>query len=138
VIDFVWELEAWLSLLSVLFAVLATPVVAGFFLGRALPIPIGTAIFGVGTAILALLAYREYQYHVDYCRDSPEVRAGGDELSCLEPYNWFAIHLEALVFLAAELGLATILVGGVVRWRNSNRSKPRPFREGPALIQRTR
>jgi hypothetical protein len=124
VIDLYGELEAWLSLLGLLSAVLATPVLAGFFLGRALPTPVATAIFGVGTAILAFLAYRMYQSLVAYCNDSPEVAAGGDKLSCLEPYNWFAIQLEVLVLLSIELGLATILVVGVVHWRKQRRLKP--------------
>jgi hypothetical protein len=132
VIDLYGELEAWLSLLGLLFAVLATPVLAGFFLGRALPTPAGMAIFGVGTAILAILAYRRYQSLVDYCRDSPEVAAGGDKLSCLEPYNWFAIQLEVLVLLSAELGLATILVVGVVHWRKQRRLKPSRYFAKPS------
>jgi hypothetical protein len=130
--DLYYELEAWLGLLSILFAILATPVLAGFFLGRALPIPVGTAIFGVGTAILTFLAYRRYQSLVDYCRGSPEVDAGGDKLSCLEPYNWFAIQGELLVLLSVELGLATILVVGVVHWRKQRRLKPSRYFAKPS------
>jgi hypothetical protein len=111
--DLVLELEGWLWLLALPVAVLV-----GFYLmGRALPIRLAMAIFGVGTAILAFLAYRLYQSQVDYCNGSPEVEAGGDNLSCLEPQHWFAFGLALLVLLAAELGLVTMVAGGLVRWQ---------------------
>jgi hypothetical protein len=122
------QLELLLTLLSFIGAVLL-----GFYLvGRVVPIRLAVLIFGVGTAMLPLLAYRRYQSLVDYCRGSPEVEAGGDKLSCLEPYNWFAIQFELLVLLLAQLGLAVLLVAGLLHWW-----KRRRLREGRPLIQRT-
>jgi uncharacterized membrane protein YedE/YeeE len=112
VIDQVLEsIELLLMLLQIVGAVL----VGSYLIGRKLRVRLGMAIFVLGTAILAFLAYREYQYHVDSCKDSPEVAAGGDKLSCLEPYNWFAIHLGVFALLLAELGLATLLAAGLFR-----------------------
>jgi hypothetical protein len=108
------EVETWLWLLIWPFAVL----VGAYLLGRrALPVRLALAIFGVGTVLLAFVAYREYGSLVDYCSDSPEVAAGGDKFSCLEPQHWFAIQLELLVLVLAELVLATLVVGGLVRWQ---------------------
>jgi hypothetical protein len=121
VVDQVLELNGQLELLLTLLSFVGA-VLAGFYLlGRVLPIRLAVPMFGVGTGILAFLAYRRYQSLVDYCSDSPEVVAGGDELSCLEPYNWFAIQFEVLVLLVAELGLAIILAVGLVRWHKLRR-----------------
>jgi hypothetical protein len=125
VIDLVLELENQLELLLTLLGFMGAVLIGFYLLGRALPIRVAVPIFGVGTAILTFLAYRRYQSLVDYCRGSPEVEAGGDKLSCLEPYNWFAIQFELLVLLLAELGLAIVLVVGLVRWQKQRRlAKP--------------
>lgn len=109
-----------LGLLSVVIAVLV-----GFYLvGHALPIRLASAIFTAGTAILAFLAYRWYESHVEYCRGSPEVERGGDQLSCLEPQHWFAFDLALLVLLIVELGLAILLASSLVRWKNQRRPNP--------------
>jgi hypothetical protein len=116
------EYELLLTLLWIVGGVL----IGFFFLGRALPVRIVVLIFCAGNAIVGFLAYRGYQSSVDYCIGSPEVRAGGDELSCLEPQHWFAIGLAFLVLLLAELGLATMLAGGLVRWQKQRRLRPQP------------
>jgi hypothetical protein len=121
VIDGLREVEGWLEWLSFLAWLVAAVGLGGFFLGRHVPIRIAIAIFGVGTAILAFLAYRLYQSQVDYCKDSPEVSAGGDKFSCLEPQHWFANALALSFFLLIELGLATTLAVGFVRWRKQRR-----------------
>lgn len=131
-IDRLLELQGWLDWLVLLGALVGGPLIGGYLLGRALPIRFATAIFVAGTAIIALLAYRSYQGHVDYCEGSPEVEAGGDKFSCLEPQHWFAFQLELLVLLLAQLGLAVMLVASF-----AHRRKQRRLREGPALIQRT-
>jgi hypothetical protein len=117
VIDLVLELEGWLWLLSLPVAVL----VGSFLLGKALPIRLAVPIFVVGTVVLAFLAYRLYQSQVDYCKDSPEVSAGGDKFSCLEPQHWFANALAGSFLLLMELGLTTLLTGGLVRWQKQRR-----------------
>jgi len=117
VIDLVLELEDWLWLL-----IWPIGVLVGFYLvGRRLPVRYALAIFGVGSAILAFLAHREYQSQVDYCKGSPEVEGGGDKFSCLEPQHWFAFALALLVLLLGELGLAILLAGGLVRWQKQRR-----------------
>ena len=117
-IDQALELENQVELLLTLVGFVGAVLIGSFLLGRhALPVRIALAVFGAGTVLLAFVAYREYQSLVEYCSDSPEVAAGGDKLSCLEPYNWFAIQLEVLVLLVAELGLATLVLGGLVRWQ---------------------
>jgi hypothetical protein len=131
-IDRLLELENQLELLLTLLGFIGAVLIGFYLVGRALPIRLAVPIFGVGTAMLMLLAYGRYRSLVDYCRDSPEVEAGGDKLSCLEPYNWFAIQFELLVLLLAQVGLAILLVAGFLRWWKQRRP-----REGPALIQRT-
>jgi hypothetical protein len=79
------------------------------------------AIFGAGTTILAFLAYRWYQFHVDYCEDSPEVSAGGDALSCLEPQHWFALQAVLAVLLLLEIALAVVVGAAVVHRRRNLR-----------------
>jgi hypothetical protein len=117
VIDLLLELENWLWLPT-----MAVAVLVGFFLlGKALPIRLAVPTFGVGTAILAILAYRLYQSQVDYCKDSFEVRAGGDKFSCLEPQHWFANALAVSFLLLMELGLAIILAGALFRWQKQRR-----------------
>jgi hypothetical protein len=112
------DVAGWVELLILPFAVLV-----GFYvIGRhALPLRFGVAIFGVGTPVLAFLAYRLYQSQVDYCKDSYEVSMGGDKFSCLEPQHWFANALAASFLLLMELGLATMLAGGLVRWLKQGR-----------------
>jgi hypothetical protein len=114
VIDLPLELEVFVWPVAV--------VVAGAYLaGRALPLRLVMAIFGVGTAIIAFLAYRLYQSQVDYCKGSPEVSAGGDKFSCLEPQHWFANTLALSFLLLIELGLAIILAVGLVHWQKQRR-----------------
>lgn len=121
-IDLVQELEFWFWPLS-----FAVAVLVGFFLlGKALPIRLAVPIFGVGTAILATLAYRLYQSQVDYCKDSPEVSAGGDKFSCLEPQHWFANALAVSFLLLIGLGLTTMVAGGLVRWQKQRRLQHHP------------
>jgi hypothetical protein len=118
VVDQVLELKNQLELLLTLLSFVAAVLIGSFLLGRhALPVRVALAIFGAGSALLALLTYRRYQSLVDYCSDSPEVASGGDKLSCPEPGTWFAINLELLVLLVAELGLAVLVLGGLVRWQ---------------------
>ena len=111
------EGEFWLFVIS-----LVAGVVVGFFLlGRALPMRADVLIFAAGSATLAFLGYRLYQSEVGACKDSPEVADGGDKLSCLEPGNLFANALAAAFLLLIELGLASLVVGGFVRWRGQRR-----------------
>jgi hypothetical protein len=118
VIDQALELQNQLENLLALLVPAGAVLVGFYVLGRhALPVRIALVIFAIGSALLAFLTYRRYQSLVDYCSDSPEVASGGDKLSCLEPGNWFAIQLELLVLLVAELGLAVLVVGGLIRWQ---------------------
>ena len=116
------NIEVWLEILSLPVAAL----VGFYLLGHALPMRFAIAIFGIGTAVLVLLAYRLYQSQVDYCKGSPEVTAGGDKFSCLEPQHWFADALGVSFLLLMELGLAILLVGGFVRWQKQRRLERRP------------
>lgn len=86
--------------------------------GRIRSTRLALALFVGGNATLAFLAYLEYRYLIDYCRDSPEVRAGGGSLSCLEPQHWFAINFELLVLLLLETALAVVVGAAIVRSRN--------------------
>ena len=113
-----------LELLWLALALLLLPFVGGFYLGRALPTRFAVATFGVGTALIAFLAYRWYQSQVDYCRDlGPGVDPEGGKLSCLDAGNWAAYNAGNLVLLLAELGLATLLVVGLVRWGKQRRHR---------------
>jgi hypothetical protein len=76
------------------------------------------AIFVAGTTILAFLAYRWYQSHVDYCEGSPEVVAGGDALSCLEPQHWFALQAVFAVLLLLEVALVVVVGAALVHRRS--------------------
>ena len=95
----------------------------GFMVGRALRIHLVLAIFVTGTATLWYLAHREYQSLVEYCKGSPEVAAGGDKFSCLEPGNWFAHNLALAFLLLIELGLTVMLASGFVHWWKGRRPK---------------
>lgn len=78
-------------------------------------------VFVAGTAVVAFLTWRWYEHHVSYCRDSPEVAAGGDALSCMEPQHWMAFNV-ALAFLAlVELSLLAAVVVSVLRARGRDR-----------------
>ena len=114
--------------------VMVAAVLVGFyFLGHALPMRFAIAVFGVGTALLAFLAYRLYQSEVNACKDSPEVAAGGDKYSCLEPGNLFANALAALFLVFVELCLATMVAGGLVHWwKERRRVNPSPGPRGAA------
>ena len=114
---------ATLELLLTLAWVVGSVLVGSYFAGRALPLRLVLPIFALATALLAFLAYRWYQSHVDYCRDSPEVAAGGDALSCLEPGNWAAFNAAYAALLLAELGLTVFLAAGLVnRWKRQRHS----------------
>jgi len=117
-IDLVPVVPEWLWLL-----VLPVAVLVGFYvIGRhALPTSFAMAVFGIGTPVLAFLAYRLYQSEVNACKDSPEVAAGGDKYSCLEPGNLFANALAALFLVIMELGLAAMAAGGLVHWWKERR-----------------
>jgi len=78
---------------------------------------ISLASFVAGTASLAFLVHREYRSLSTYCEDSPEVSAGGDRFSCLEPYHWFAIEGFAAFAIVLELGLVVLVVVAFVRRR---------------------
>jgi hypothetical protein len=86
-------------------------------------IRLSLAIFFVGSAILAFLAYRGYRYHVDYCEGSPEVAAGGDSLSCLEPQHWSAALVMLSVVVLLEIALV-VVVGAAVVYRRSRQVPP--------------
>jgi hypothetical protein len=79
------------------------------------------AIFVAGTTLLAFLAYRWYRSHVEYCEDSPEVGAGGDALSCLEPQHWFAFDVGLAVLLLLEIGLVILVGAALVHRRHKLR-----------------
>jgi hypothetical protein len=85
---------------------------------------LAVAIFVVGSAIVAFLAYRGYRSQVDYCEGSPEVVAGGDSLSCLEPQHWFAALVVLSVLVLVELALAVVVGAAVVHWRSKRRLRP--------------
>ena len=116
---------ATLELLLTIAWVVASVLVGSYFAGRALPLRLVLPIFALGTALLAFLAYRWYQSHVDSCKDSPEVAAGGDALSCLEPGNWAAFNAAYAALLLAELGLAVFLTAGFVHRRRPQRRSAR-------------
>jgi hypothetical protein len=85
-------------------------------------------LFVGGTGLLAVLAQRAYASMVDYCEGSPEVAAGGDELSCLEPQHWFANSMIFGVLALLELSLIVVVGAAVVHAR----SKPRLERDSSA------
>jgi hypothetical protein len=82
-------------------------------------IRLASAILVVGNAILAFFAYREYQSLLDYCEGSPEVVAGGDRFSCLEPQHWFTVGFGLLVALLLEVALLVVVGVAVVHWRST-------------------
>jgi hypothetical protein len=119
-------LELFLELLPEGTDLLLFPVVVlvGFYvIGRhALPMRFAMAVFGIGTAVLAFLAYRLYQSEqTPNCGASPEVAMGGDTFSCLDAGNRAANALAELFLLLMELGLATMVAGGLVRWWKERR-----------------
>jgi hypothetical protein len=77
------------------------------------------------TTGFAFLGYREHQRLIEYCADSPEVEAGGDRLSCLEPYNWLAEAGFVVGGLIVVFGLATLVVTAFLR-RCSSRGQTPP------------
>jgi len=79
---------------------------------------ISLGVFVAGTAGLAFLAYREYRSLIDYCADSPEVRAGGARFSCLEPPHWAAITVFGSFAVFLEVGLVILVFIAFVRWRS--------------------
>ena len=78
------------------------------------------AIFAVGTAAVAYAALRLYRSMVEYCDGSPEVAAGGDRLSCLEPQHWFADAVAFGVLALLELALVVVVGAAVVRARGTH------------------
>jgi hypothetical protein len=117
------EIENWVEFLSLPVAVL----VGFYLLGHALPMRFATAIFGIGTAVLAFLGYRFHQSEVDACKDSPEVAVGGDKYSCLDAGNRFANTLAVSFLLLMELGLVILLLAGFFRWQKQRRLERRRF-----------
>ena len=84
-------------------------------------IRLAVAVFVAGTAILTVFGYRQYRSLLDYCEGSPEVTAGGDSLSCLEPPHWFAIQFVVLVALLLEIALVVVVGAAVVHRRSRRR-----------------
>jgi hypothetical protein len=80
-------------------------------------IRLASALWIGGTAILLSLAVLEYRRLVDYCEDSPEVAAGGDALSCLEPQHWLSEAMIAGVLLLLEIALLVVLGAALRRKR---------------------
>jgi hypothetical protein len=115
------DAQATADFVELLVFLVLSPVVIGWFVGRAIPAHFAIAIFCVGTPIIAFLAYRWYQSQVDYCKDFPT--EDGDKLSCLDAGNVAAYNAGNFALLLAELGLATILVVGLVRWWKQRRSE---------------
>jgi hypothetical protein len=85
-------------------------------------IRVAAAILAAGTGLLSFLAIREYRSLVDYCEGSPEVAAGGDNLSCLEPQHWFAEAAIFGVLLLLEVALLVVLGAAVVHRRKQRRA----------------
>ena len=83
---------------------------------------LASAIFIAGTAVLAFLAYRGHQSLVDYCEGSPEVAAGGEGLSCLEPQHWTTIVAGVGLLLMLEIGLSVVLGAAIVNRRRTQRT----------------
>jgi hypothetical protein len=77
---------------------------------------LASALWIGGTAILLFLAVLEYRRLVDYCEDTPEVLAGGDALSCLEPQHWLSEAVIAGVLLLLEIALLVVF-GAALRRR---------------------
>lgn len=70
---------------------------------------LASSLLIAGTAVLSFLALKEYRRLVDYCEGSPEVIAGGDRLSCLEPQHWFAETAIASALILLEISLFVVL-----------------------------
>jgi hypothetical protein len=79
------------------------------------------AIFAAGNALLGFAVYHEYRSLASYCDGSPEVAAGGDKFSCLEPQHWFSIEFEAFVLLILWIASAVTLGAAIVHDRNPDR-----------------
>ena len=73
--------------------------------------------------MLAFFAYRAYSSLIDYCEGSPEVIAGGDRFSCLEPPHWFSIQLGLLLALFVEIAVLVVMGAAVIHWRRRRRLK---------------
>jgi hypothetical protein len=70
---------------------------------------------------LLFLAVMEYRRLADYCEGSPEVAAGGDALSCLEPQHWSSEAFIAGVLLLLEIALLVVL-GAALHRRGKRRA----------------
>jgi hypothetical protein len=70
-----------------------------------------------GIGIVAFLGYRVYG--LTDCSGSPEVLAGGDRFSCLEPYNWFAINMSAVFLALFGVSFVALLVVHLVQLRRN-------------------
>ena len=77
------------------------------------------AIWIAGTGLLLFLGALENRRLVDYCKGSPEVAAGGDSLSCLEPQHWFSETVIAGALVLLEIALLVVL--GVALHRRRER-----------------
>ena len=120
-IDLLTDTQETAKFVELLVFLVLSPVVTGWFVGRAIPTRFAIAIFCVGTPIIAFLAYRWYQSQVDYCKDFPI--ENGDKLSCLDAGNVAAYNAGNFALLLAELGLATVLAVALVRWWMQQRSE---------------
>lgn len=56
-----------------------------------------------------------------YCEGSPEVAAGGDELSCLEPQHWFSESVIAAVLILLEVAVVVVFAAAIHRQRRQQR-----------------
>ena len=81
---------------------------------------LASALVIAGTAVLSFLALWEYRSLVDYCEGSREVAAGGDNLSCLEPYHWFSVAAIAGVLLLLEVAVWIVFGAAIVRRREQH------------------
>jgi hypothetical protein len=73
---------------------------------------------------MAFFAYRGYRGLIDYCKDSYEVRQGGDRFSCVEPGGWFAVMSGVLFAALLEIALLVVVGAAVVHWRGKRRPIP--------------
>ena len=90
-------------------------------MGSVPSVRVASAIWIAGTALLLLLAVMEYRRLVDYCEGSPEVAAGGDALSCLEPQHWFSEAVIGGGLVLLEIALLVVL-GAALHRRGDRRT----------------
>jgi hypothetical protein len=94
-------------------------VLVGFYaIGRhaGLPPLFSVAVFGIGTAVVAVLAYRLHQ-----SEQIPNCGAS-DAYPCLDAGNRFANTLAEAFLVVTEFGLAALAAGGLVYWWKERRT----------------